>query len=290
MAVAASVLTDLQRDTLAAVCDTFVPSIDADTGDPVERDFLARAASDMAIPARIEQTFADSLLPEEIKAFAGLLDALADEGFSGADLEGRTAIVHAFRDQDPEAKLGLHSLKALTMLFFYALPDERGRNPNWEAIGYPGAPTPPPSPEEAPKTVRVEEVSGALAELECDVCVVGSGSGGGVIAARCAEADKDVLVLETGGYRNEADFKSLELPAMQELYYGGGLAASDDGSISIFAGQTLGGGTVVNYMNCIPTPERIVAEWDGHGLVGLDDYEAYKRRHIDVVMDRINAN
>ncbi len=77
---------------------------------------------------------------------------------------------------------------------------------------------------------------------------------------------------------------------MQELYYGGGLAASEDGSISILAGQTLGGGTVVNYMNCIPTPERIVTEWGGHGLVGLDDYESYKRDHIDVVMERINAN
>ena len=118
--------------------------------------------------------------------------------------------------------------------------------------------------------------------------MVGSGAGGGVIAARAAEAGKDVLVLEMGAYRNESDFKSLEL--MQELYYGGGLAASEDGSISILAGQTLGGGTVVNYMNCIPTPERIVAEWGGHGLVGLDDYSAYKRDHIDVVMERINAN
>jgi choline dehydrogenase-like flavoprotein len=290
VAVAASVLTDVQRETLAALCDTFVPSVDAQTGDPLERDFFARAASDMEIPAHIEQTFADTLMPEEIEAFAGLLDALAEEGFASADLDSRTAMIHGFRDQDPEAKLGLHSLKALTMLFFYALPDEQGRNPNWEAIGYPGALSPPPSTEQAPKTISIEEVSGASATLECEVCIVGSGAGGGVIAARCAEADKDVLVLEMGGYRNEADFKQLELPAMQELYYGGGLAASEDGSISILAGQTLGGGTVVNYMNCIPTPERIVDDWASHGLVGLDDYEGYKSGHIDVVMDRINAN
>ena len=290
MAVAASVLTDQQRQTLEALCDTFVPSVEVDSGDPLERGFMARAASDMEIPAHIEQTFADTLLPEEIEAFAGLLDALAEEGFAAADLETRTATVHAFRDQDPEAKLGLHSLKALTMLFFYALPDDEGRNPNWEAIGYPGALSPPPSEQDAPKTISLEAVSGPTATLSCDVCIVGSGAGGGVIAARCAEAGKDVLVLEMGGYRNEADFKQLELPAMQELYYGGGLAASEDGSISILAGQTLGGGTVVNYMNCIPTPERIVKEWAGHGLVGLEDYEAYKRDHVDVVMERINAN
>jgi len=290
MAVAASVLTDQQRETLGALCDTYVPSVDVDSGDPVEREFMARAASAMDVPALIEQSFADTLLPDEIAAFAGLLDALAAEGFAAAELDARTAIIHAFRDQDPEAKLGLHSLKSLTLLFFYALPDEQGHNPNWEAIGYSGPVSAPPSPSEAPKTIRVEEVSGASAALECDVCIVGSGAGGGVIAAQCAEAGKDVLVLEAGAYRNEADFKQLELVGMQELYYGGGLAASEDGSISILAGQTLGGGTVVNYMNCIPTPERIVDEWAGHGIVGLDDYEAFKRDHIDAVMDRINAN
>ena len=53
--------------------------------------------------------------------------------------------MHAFRDQDPEAKLGLHGLKGLTLLFFYGLPDEEGRNPNWEAIGYPGPKAAPPA-------------------------------------------------------------------------------------------------------------------------------------------------
>src|SRR4051812_21851250 len=189
---------------------------------------MARAASDMDIPAYIEQTFADTLMPEEIEAFAGLLDALAAESFARAELAARTAIVHAFRDQDREAKLGLHSLKALTMLFFYALPDEQGRNPNWDAIGYPGAPSAPPA--DAPKTISVKEVSAESATLDCDVCVVGSGAGGGVIAARAAEAGKAVLVLEAGGYRNESDFKSLELPGMQELYYGGGAAGPGEGA------------------------------------------------------------
>ena len=59
------------------------------------------------------------------------------------------------------------------------------------------------------------------------MCVVGSGAGGGVIAARCGRAGKRVLVLEMGAYRNEADFKQLELPGYLELYYGGGLAASE---------------------------------------------------------------
>jgi hypothetical protein len=38
LAVAASVLSDTQRSVPEAVCDTYVPSIESDTGDPVERD------------------------------------------------------------------------------------------------------------------------------------------------------------------------------------------------------------------------------------------------------------
>src|SRR3954471_8105439 len=288
MSVAASVLSDTQRQTLEALCDTFIPSVESETGDPVERDFLARAASDMQIPAAIEQTFADTLLPEEIAQFGGLLDAFAEHDFASLPVEVRTQVVHQFRE-DPEAKVGIHALKALTLLLFYALPDELGQNPNWEAIGYPGPVSAPPSPEEAPKTIRVADVSGDEARLECDVCIVGSGAGGGVIAAAAAEAGKSVLVLEMGGYRNESDFKQLELPGMQELYYGRGLASTEDGALAILAGQTLGGGTVVNYMNCIRTPEHIRKEWAAQGLDGLDSPE-YERDHIDVVMERLNAN
>ena len=122
------------------------------------------------------------------------------------------------------------------------------------------------------------------------MCVVGSGAGGSVIAAQAAAAGKSVLVLEAGQYRNEQDFNQLEIQGYQELYYGGGLATSEDGSISILAGATLGGGTVVNYMNCIPTPERIISEWSGHGLEGMDDPAAYTRDHIETVLERLGAN
>ena len=70
---------------------------------------------------------------------------------------------------------------------------------------------------------------------------------------------------------------------------GGGLATSESGSISILAGSTLGGGTVVNYMNCVRTPESILAEWESHGLAGVSA-GSFVEDHMDVVMTRIGAN
>lgn len=288
MAVAVGVLSDTRRHTLEAMCDTFVPSLQLEGAEPPLRDFYARSAGDLGVAAQIEGLLAVSALPEDIEAIGQLLDAFAAQGFADGSLEERTALVHAIAGSSPEAKLGVRQLRALTMLFFYALPDEAGHNENWDALGYPGPRSAPPTPEQAPKTIAVEQLSGESATLTADACVVGSGAGGGVIAAELARAGMSVVVLEMGQYRNEADFKQLELTGLLELYLGGGLAASEDGSISILAGSTLGGGTVVNYMNCIRTPLEIRQQWARMGIEGIDD-PAYEE-HIDAIWERLKVN
>ena len=287
MAVTVGVLSDTRRRTLEEVCDTFVPSLDGGAG-AADEAFHARCASDLGVAAQIEGLLAQTALPEEVEALGQMLDAIAAAGFGAADLDGRTALLHAISGSSPEAKLGVRQLRAMTFLFFYGLPDETGQNPSWEAIGYPGPLSAPPSPAEAPKTIGVETLAGGTATLEADVCVVGSGAGGGVIAAELARAGRSVLVLEMGGYRNESDFRQLELPGMFELYLGGGLAASEGGEIAVLAGSTLGGGTVVNYMNCIRTPQPIREEWARMGVEGIDEpgYE----EHIDAVWRRLGVN
>jgi choline dehydrogenase-like flavoprotein len=286
VAVLTAVLSEVQRKTLEAVCDTFVPAVQSDGEDPVMRDFLARSASDLGVAQQLEGLMG-TMPPEQVQGYAELLDGLARHDFAGLPVEVRTQMVHDLAASSHEARLGVLGLRNGTFLFFYALPDELGRNPNWEALGYPGPISSPPSPEEAPKTIDVLAVGGDSATLTAEVCVVGSGAGGAVIAAELQRAGKSVLVLEMGGYRNESDFKQLELPGMFELYLGGGLLASEDGSISILAGSTLGGGTVVNYMNCLRTPDPVRREWAERGLEGLAD-PAYDE-NIDAVMRRINA-
>jgi choline dehydrogenase-like flavoprotein len=288
LSVTVGVLNDTRRRTLEAVCDTFAPAIEVDGHDDVLRDFYARSASDLGVASQIEGLLAQSMLPEEIEALGQLLDGFAEHDFASLPLEARTEILHQIAASSPEAKLGVRQLRGLTFLFFYGLPDEYGHNLNWDAIGYPGPISVPPTPQQAPKTIALDQVSGESATMAADVCIVGSGAGGGVIAAELQKAGSSVVVLEMGQYRNESDFKQLELPGMLELYLGGGLAASEDGSIAILAGSTLGGGTVVNYMNCIRTPDHIRREWAAMGIEGIDqpDYD----QHIDAIWERLAVN
>jgi choline dehydrogenase-like flavoprotein len=288
VAVLTAVLSDTQRRTLHAVCDTVIPSVPAREDDNATMaEYLGRAASDLGVAEQIEGLMAQAMAPEQIEGFAQLLEGLAQHDFANLPLEVRTAILHEVEGSSHDARLGVLALRNLAFLFFYGLPDEIGQNPNWAAVGYPGPVSAPPSPEQAPKTLSVLPVDGEAMTVTADVCVVGSGAGGAVVAAELQRRGRSVLVLEMGGYRNEADFKQLELVGLLELYLGGGLMASEDGSISVFAGSTVGGGTIVNYMNCLRTPERIRREWAQQGLDGLDhpDYD----EHIDAVMERINA-
>src|SRR4051812_5812867 len=127
MAVAAGVLNETRRRTLEAVCDTYVPSIEVDTDDQVMREYMARSASDLGVAAQLEGLMAQAMMPEDIEAMGGLLDALAAQGLVDMPVEARLQVLNAVRASSPEAKLGINQLKGLTLLFFYSLPDEQGR-------------------------------------------------------------------------------------------------------------------------------------------------------------------
>ncbi len=276
------VFSEIQRDTLAKVCDTFVPAIEREE-DP--GGFWGRTASDLAVPDLVEQTLSQA--PEEqLEGMRQLLDALGQQGLADAPQEVREQIIHGVEDSSPEALAGISALRGLTLLLFYAVPDPNtGRNPNWEALGYPGPRSVPP---DVPKTIRVTEPRGEDLVLEADVCVVGSGAGGGVIAGELAKAGKKVAVLEAGGYFNESDFNQLELWAYENLYRAGGLTQTAEGQIVLMAGSNLGGGTTVNWTNCLRTTDAVRAEWASEfGLEGLDggDYDS----HLDAVMERIGV-
>jgi choline dehydrogenase-like flavoprotein len=283
----AVVLSELQQATLRRLVDTFAPEV-AVADDPT--GFWARKASDLGVDQAIAQQLSSGAVPEEqLEGLRQLLDALREQGFDDAPQEVREAIVHGFMDADPAALAGLSGMRGLTFLLFYALPDPAtGRNPNWEAIGYPGPRATPPSAAEAPKTIPITKPQDGTLELTADAVVVGSGSGGGVIAGKLAAAGKDVVVLEAGGYYNEADFNQLEMWAYQNLYRAGGIAQTVDGSVALMTGANLGGGSTVNWTNCLRTHDWVREEWErDHGLEGLAGAEF--DRHLDEVSARIGV-
>src|SRR3954469_10291651 len=134
MAVMAGVLGETRRRTLEALCDTFVPSVPYDGDDETMRAFMARSATDMGVPAQIAGLMAQAMLPEESEGVGLLRGGLG--AFAGMPRETRRQALQQVAASSPEAKLGLRVFKGLTFLFFYALPDEQGQNPNREAKGY----------------------------------------------------------------------------------------------------------------------------------------------------------
>ena len=169
-------------------------------------------------------------------------------------------------------------------LITYGSP--QGQNPNWEVLGYPGPISVPPL---RPKQIETITPGGDRLTLEADVCVVGSGAGGSVIAARLAGRGYHVVILETGGHYNSADFHQLELWGYRHLWYGGGATPTADGNVLLLAGATLGGGTEINWMNCVPTPDLVRHDWERqYGLDGVDT--PVFTRYVDGVVARLSAS
>ncbi|MGZ5320867.1 MAG: FAD-dependent oxidoreductase [Solirubrobacterales bacterium] len=276
-------LSDGERATLALICDTVVPSIER------ERDpdgFWARKATDLGVDEAAAQLIAEIPDPALRDGLRELIGAIAQQGFGLASQPSREQILRNVALSGPQAAAGVSALVNMTLFLAYGAPDPAtGRNPNWSTFAYPGPISPPP---DVPKALRVHEPSGSEETLEADVCVVGSGAGGAVVAAGLAQAGLDVVVLEAAGYFNESDFNQLELPAYQRMFWRGGPNPTADGNVSLVAGTTLGGGTTINWTNCLRTRPWVREQWAReHGLEGVDgpDFD----RHLDAVLERISA-
>jgi choline dehydrogenase-like flavoprotein len=287
---ASDLFSDAQRATLRALCDTFIPSLEPPAGDEAAAEFWRRAASDLAVAEGLEVALLGArLADEQVAGLRSLLDELAANGLAPeAPQEARERIVRGFSEASPEALAGITTLRALGNTLFYAAPDPAtGSNPNWEVMGFPGPLAPPPSDHAPP--LRVRRVSGEDETVEADVCVVGSGAGGSVIAAELAAAGRSVVVLEAGDYYDDSDFDGLELSAYQRLYLNGGPFPTVDGQVSVVAGAGVGGGTVVNWTNCLRTPHLVRSEWASeHGLSDLA--ESSYDQHLDAVFERLQVN
>lgn len=120
------------------------------------------------------------------------------------------------------------------------------------------------------QVVRGSDVDRDL-DLTPDVCVIGSGAGGAVLAAELAQAGKSVVLLEEGGHHTKRDFDMQEGTMIPMLYQERGSRATADQSMVILQGRTVGGSTVVNYTTCFRTPDATLAHWKSRW--GVEGYE-----------------
>ena len=188
-----------------------------------------------------------------------LLDGLDAQGFTKLSQRSREQILRNVSMVGPEAAAGIATLVGLTLFITYGAPDpQTGQNPNWQVFGYPGPTRAAPS---RPKTIKPIEPEGDELTLEADVCIVGSGAGGGVIAGELSKAGLKVCVVEAAGYFNESDFDQLELSAYENMYWRGGPQPTADFNVTVYAGAGLGGGTVINWTNCLRTRPWVREQW-----------------------------
>jgi long-chain-alcohol oxidase len=279
-------LTEGQRRALEAICDTVCPGGDGlpsatELGVP---DALLEAAG--RNPRAAERRQLLQLLSVWDSQPLSALGGGGWERFSRLPAERREQVLLSWCDSRlPQRRAAFQALCKGARLFYWSLPAPDGSpNPAWADIGYPGPLG--PNADAPPPAIAPLPVDGDVA-LDCDVVVVGSGAGGGTAAGVLAAAGLDVIVLEAGGHSEDRDFEGSERDAIRTLYAGAPVATSDQ-SMSLLAGATLGGGTVVNYSTSFRTPDAVREEWADHGVHAFADrdFEA----SLDAVCERLGVN
>jgi choline dehydrogenase-like flavoprotein len=100
-------------------------------------------------------------------------------------------------------------------------------------------------------------------EFSADVVVVGTGAGGAVVGTELAEAGRDVLFVEEGGYHPTESFNPYTTESVPRLY-------RDASATMIFGkapipyveGRCVGGSTVINGGMAYRAPERVLEDWE----------------------------
>lgn len=272
----------------------------------MDRALVLRALADTFVPGSQAVRLADHMgetiasLPhradrEELTRLLDLLESRATNAVLAGIPRPFTAMSTPERERYlrgwatsriPLRRKAFQALKRMATVIYYTARDASGRsNPSWPRLGYPGPLGPPPG---TPKRLHPLEIT-QDETLQCDVVIVGSGAGGGVVAGELAARGVDVVVLERGGYYNESEFTQYEGEMLSRLYDAGGLLTSDDLGLVILQGSCLGGGTVVNYTTSFHTPDSVRQQWAReHDLPHFTSSEF--TASLDAVADRIGVN
>lgn len=282
--LSASALSDDQRAVLRTLADTVVPPLPRDD-DPT--GFWAASGSSLGADVAVAQVIAGMPAEQQV-GLGALLDGLLAQGFTpGRPQEVREQLLSAVAASSPAADAGIGGLIGLTTMMSYSNPDPAtGVNVAWKQWGYAG---PPQWDHHGPDPLPTYTPTGEEETIDADVCIVGSGAGGGVISGILAKAGLNVIVLEAGSNKNEADFNGYELQALKELFWNGGPWQTPTGNMMTLAASTLGGGPTLNWQNFLRTPDWVRENWaEEFGLkdVATPDFD----EDLDAIWTRQGVN
>jgi choline dehydrogenase-like flavoprotein len=299
-------LTAGERKVLAALCDTLVPALRVD---PDPSGFFDRSATDLGVDgdiARIAETYFG---PEQRTDFRRFLRTVESPAlnlvltgrplrFTRLSLAERERYLSGWaRSRLALKRQGFQAIKRLVAFLYYAKLVDGKTNPNWQAIGYDAPDDFARVRQHTPEDLRIVPVVPEREEtLQADVCVVGSGAGGAVIAATLARSGFEVIVLEAGSFRTPETFTQREADAYDTMLQGHGLLTTKDLAFSVLAGQTAGGSTAINWMTSLRPPIWAREEWEREaGMIGLASpefdalvNEVWSRLHVGTEESQVN--
>ncbi|XP_042490485.1 long-chain-alcohol oxidase FAO4A-like isoform X2 [Macadamia integrifolia] len=318
-------LSSREMESLAALCDTFLPSISepySSTKDSLHA-FYSMSASMAGTPQLV-----GGIISGRLKH---------PSRFSQVSQGKRELILRSW-SLSPFYHLRrlFKTLKLLIMLIFFTQVDEENENSTWKALGYCG-PDPafvtqtqriktPKDEEDKEQEVLIGPLYKGLVDvthprevvakrlrrsgfprstinsiddkslslsspsliIQCDAVVVGSGSGGGVVAGVLAKAGYKVVVLEKGNYLARTNLSLLEGPALDNMYLDGGMLATRNVGVNVLAGSTVGGGSTINWSASIRTPDHVIKEWCTNYELELFGSKLYKEA-MDVICERMGV-